>query len=204
MEIRFYTIVFNMKKVLLVVQKIPLIILVGISLVILFVFGIIGRYKAFSNGEYDFMKQPMIEVVLQELHEGTLPWDEPKVQEVVQKEKMIVAKEEVIHDGYVSADEEADETNTPLDAVIKKRELQSNNTFVYGEKAPNGVNSPVMDALDYGICDPIRLTPDGITYEKQTSDVFKENHDYYLQTPSVNDGYFDNALFIGIPELWDW
>ena len=196
-EIRFYTIVFNMKKLFFIIQKIPLLILVGISLVLLFVFGIIGKFRAFSKEELDFVKQPMVEVVLQQFHEGILPWDEPKEEVTEQKETIVTAKKEIIHNGYVSAEEEAKETETSLDAVIKKRELQSGNTFVYSDKAPKGVNSEVIDAIDYGICDPIRLTPEGITYEKQTSDVFKENHDYYLQTQSLNDKYFDNALFIG-------
>ena len=196
-EIRFYTIVFNMKKIIIIFQKVPLIILVGITLILLFALGIVGRYRAFSNDTYDFVSEPMVEVVLRGIHEGIMPWDAPKEEPKEEKSAPIVAKEEVQHEGYISCDEEAAETGTPLESIINKRALQSNNTFVYGESAPEGVNSQVMEAFDYGICDPIRLTPQGVTYEKQTSSVFAENHDYYLQTQSESDSYFDNALFIG-------
>lgn len=186
-----------MKKLVLIFQKVPLIILVGIWLILLFIFGIIGRFRAYSSNPYDFVKQPMVEVVLKELHEGVLPWEEPKPKEKEEKEVVAVAKEEIEHDGYVSAEEEAKETNQSIEVVVKKRQLQSNNTYIYSDKAPKGVNSEVMEAQDFGICDPIRLTPNGIVYEKQTSEIFAENKDYYLQTASTNDGYFDNALFIG-------
>lgn len=185
-----------MKKFVIIFQKVPLLILVGISLIVLFVLGMVGYYNGNVSEDYRISHQPIVEVVLQNFHEGILPWvvypkEENPTEIVVSEPK------EIIYNFYVSAEQEAKDKEVELDKIIQQRTLQSKNTYVHAKSEPAGVNSEVMDAIDYGICDPIRLTPEGITYEKQTSEIFAENNDYYLQTVSEDDSYFDNALFIG-------
>ncbi|MCR4675096.1 MAG: hypothetical protein K5675_08800 [Lachnospiraceae bacterium] len=139
----------------------------------------------------------MIEVVIKGLHEGIMPWDEPKKEE--EETSIAVAKPEVEmeEDSYISSEEEAKDKRVSIKNIVDQRKLQSNNTYVYADSMPEGVCSSVLDAVDYGICNSMYLTPEGVTYEKQTSPIFAENMDYYLQTASENDSYFDNALFIG-------
>ncbi|MCR5545112.1 MAG: hypothetical protein K6F30_01360 [Lachnospiraceae bacterium] len=185
-----------MKKFILVCKKVPLLVMVGIFLIFLFVMGIIGKYRAYSKEDYNFWTTSSVETMIQGLHDGVFPWDEPKKEENFQVE-VEKPKKEIEIDGYLSAEAEAEERNVSLESIIEQRKLESNGTYVYGESQPEGVNSTVMEAIDYGICDPKYLTPEGVTYEKLTTPVFEENNDYYLQTKAEDDSYFDDALFIG-------
>ncbi len=186
-----------MKKFIFIFKKVPLFIMVSIFFVFLFVMGIVGKFRAYSQEQHDFFKESMIEVVIKGLHEGIMPWDEPKKEE--EETSIAVAKPEVEmeEDSYISSEEEAKDKRVSIKNIVDQRKLQSNNTYVYADSMPEGVCSSVLDAVDYGICNSMYLTPEGVTYEKQTSPIFAENMDYYLQTASENDSYFDNALFIG-------
>ena len=98
--------------------------------------------------------------------------------------------------GYVSAKKEAKIRKKPLAKIIAKRKKASGNTYIHAKSFPKSATRPVMQAVDYEIADPVYNDPFGTTYDYLDKGPFKQNGDYYSFT-GVEDGYFDNALFIG-------
>ena len=98
--------------------------------------------------------------------------------------------------GYESAETEAERLGKPLEKIIHKREKLSNGTYTYAEDFPEGSQRPVVPAMDYGVADPQYMDAFETTYDYPDKGIFAQDHDYYSFQP-VEDGYFDNALFIG-------
>ena len=184
-----------MKKFLVIVKSIPLLLSVVIISIALAVTGRIGRDFGYRNYEFS-AGDSYIGLVCEGLHDGVLPWDAPT--EVVTVEEEVVAPKVVeLPEGYVSAVEEAALREIPVSEVITERQEQSKGTFVFADALPEGVNSAVLEATDYGNCDPIRLTPEDVSFAPLNSTVFRENGDFYRQIPAESVEYFNNALFIG-------
>ncbi len=98
---------------------------------------------------------------------------------------------------YVTVYDEAQSTGKTPDEIIEARKAASKDTFVYAEKIPDGVNSPVFDAKDYGVMNMAYLDPEGTKYKPEKKTYFKKNREFYLQTKAEDDSYFDDAIFIG-------
>ena len=71
-----------------------------------------------------------------------------------------------------------------------------NPTYVHADSMPEDVNSPVMDAVDYGNADRNYLSAADTVYNTDVEGLFAQNGDYY-RFRDVNDVYFSDALIIG-------
>ncbi len=98
---------------------------------------------------------------------------------------------------YVTVYDESQSTGKTPDEIIEARKAASKDTFVYAKKIPDGVNSPVFDAKDYGVMNMAFLDPEGTKYKPEKKTFFKKNREFYLQTKAEDDSYFDDAIFIG-------
>lgn len=98
---------------------------------------------------------------------------------------------------YLTISDEAAKKDKSKSAILKSREKKSKNTFVYADEIPEGVNSEIVDAKDYGVMDMSYLDPEGTKYKPKDKTIFKKNMEFYLQTKAEDDSYFDDALFIG-------
>ncbi len=98
---------------------------------------------------------------------------------------------------YVTVHDEAVESGKTPDEIVEARKFLSRGTFVYAEKIPDGVNSEIVPAKDYGVMDMAFLDPEGTKYKPAHKTIFKKNREFYLQTKAEDDSYFDDALFVG-------
>ncbi|WP_130837113.1 GDSL-type esterase/lipase family protein [Lachnoclostridium sp. Marseille-P6806] len=71
-----------------------------------------------------------------------------------------------------------------------------NASYVSAAAEPEGVNSAVMDAADYGAASARYLDPPGTEYPGETEGIFAPDGNYY-RLQSVPESYFSDALFIG-------
>ena len=220
-----------MKKFILVLRKIPLVILVIITMLVLSLVGNLGKIGPYKDLSYDFFKKPAVSLVFQGIHDDIYPWtvlpdeepseeitadasddenwDEAGESEADNDEKTgkadtnddaaTVSGVEEISSGYayVTVYDEAKATGKSADQIIADRKAASKDTFVYADKIPDGVNSPVVDAYDYGVMNMAYLDPEGTKYKPKKKTYFKKNHEFYLQTEAEDDSYFDDAVFIG-------
>ncbi|MBR1634635.1 MAG: hypothetical protein IJ682_06175 [Lachnospiraceae bacterium] len=176
-------------------EKIPLLLLVVAAGLILRGAGAVGELK--TGRDYHFLQAPVYTVVLDGISEemgvgnaGTAPDEE---QAKVEEEEEPAVEEEA---GYVSAEEEANRTDRPLEDVIEERKEASKGTYIYSGLFPEEATRPVLPAMDYGVADPYYMDPEDTVYEYPKKGVFQQNHDYYAFR-SVKNRYFDDALFIG-------
>lgn len=64
-------------------------------------------------------------------------------------------------------------------------------------KIPDGVNSPVAPATDYGNTNTAYQAPAGTVFETASSGIFAPDGTYYYLQSVPDDSYFSDALFIG-------
>ncbi|MDD2355184.1 MAG: GDSL-type esterase/lipase family protein [Lachnospiraceae bacterium] len=93
-----------------------------------------------------------------------------------------------VTDNMVNAAENA---NEEIDV-----QRESNPDYVEADSMPEGVNSDVMGAVDYGVAGRRYLAPEGAAYNTDTTGLFAENGHYY-KFRTVDDSYFSDAIFIG-------
>lgn len=62
---------------------------------------------------------------------------------------------------------------------------------------PDGVNNPVMQAVDYGNVNTAYRAPAGTVFEHDRSGIFAPDGTYYYLQSVPDDSYFSDALFIG-------
>ena len=93
-----------MKKFLHVIKKIPLVICVTLTVMILSLVGILGKIGGYKNLNYSIWKKPALSLVFQGIHEGLYPWSDVK-----DEEKAFVA---ITNDGDDNWDESYDATGT--------------------------------------------------------------------------------------------
>ncbi len=78
----------------------------------------------------------------------------------------------------------------------EEEKAPENPNYIHADSMPENVNSPVMDAVDYGVAGGRYLSPDDTVYNTDEGGVFAQNGDYYTFR-DVNDVYFSDALIIG-------
>ena len=228
-----------MKKFKIIIQKIPLVILVTLTMILLSVVGIMEKGDSYAGLNYNPWKKPAVSLVFQGIHDGIYPWSEVESTEEMlsadteddgedmeaevsegsagEDETMSSeapadgeAIEETVDEGntagvadissgysYVTVHDESKATGKTPDEIISERKSASKDTFVYAEKIPDGVNSEIADAKDYGVMDMAFLDPEGTKYKPADKTIFKKNREFYLQTKAEDDSYFDDAIFVG-------
>ncbi len=62
---------------------------------------------------------------------------------------------------------------------------------------PDGVNSPVCQAVDYGVADRRYMEPAGTAFNTDVAGEFAPDGKYRYLAKTDNDAYFNDALFIG-------
>ncbi len=83
------------------------------------------------------------------------------------------------------------------DAEVEKIEtLPQNAIHADTDSIPNGVCSPVMQAVDYDVVNVAFLSPDDTEYNTDTEGIFAKNGIYY-PLGIVDSTYFGDALFLG-------
>ena len=65
-----------MKKFRHIVKKIPLVILVSLTMILLSVVGLLAKKGAYVNLNYDPWKKPAVSLIFQGIHDGIYPWSE--------------------------------------------------------------------------------------------------------------------------------
>ena len=199
-----------MKKLIVIAKKIPLVISITLTILILSLVGNLGKIEGYKNLTYDFWEKPALSLVFTGLHDGIYPWSEiTEETEVVETTVETAAEdeeeeetEEELSDissgyAYVTVSDEAKATGKTKEEIISKRKAASSDTFVYAAKMPSGVNSEVATAKDYGVMNMEYLDPKGTKYKPADKTYFRKNHEFYLQTEAEDDTYFDDAIFIG-------
>ena len=229
-----------MKKFRHIVKKIPLVILVSLTMILLSVVGLLAKKGAYVNLNYDPWKKPAVSLIFQGIHDGIYPWSEVEdmsggmtadafddgedMEAVAEDDGESMEAEageneatEGSEDGthieetgntagvvdissgysYVTVHDEAEATGKTPDEIIAERKKASKDTFIYAEKMPDGVNSPIFDAKDYGVMNMDFLDPAGTKYKPAKKTIFKKNREFYLQTKAEDDSYFDDAIFVG-------
>ena len=227
-----------MKKIFIILKKIPLVILVIVTMILLSAVGLLEKGDSYVNLNYDPVKKPAVSLIFQGIHDGIYPWSDVESMAEYQNEFSEDEEEDVedpaVADDMTAEDSEGDSSETgsdepgPLDEgnsygvkeissgyeyvtvydevvesaktadeVIAERKEASGDTFEYADEMPEGVNSPVFGAKDYGVMDTTYLDPEGTKYKPTHKTYFKKNNEYYLLTKAKDDSYFDDALFIG-------
>ncbi len=94
--------------------------------------------------------------------------------------------------------EEKEESSETEEAAKEEEENKEpeNPNYIRADSMPEGVNSPVMEAVDYGVAGSRYLSPADTVYNTDEGGVFAQNGDYYTFR-DVNDVYFSDALIIG-------
>ena len=216
-----------MKKLIQIAKKIPLVISVTLIILILSLVGNLGKIGGYKNLTYDFWKKPAVSLVFQGIHEGLYPWSEVEAEEDTATATVDVSPDDTAPEtteddqspsdtddavdttedsgyrdissgyAYVTITDEAAASGKTEDDIIKQRSDASRGTFVYAKNMPEGVNSEVAQAKDYGVMNMAYLDPEGTKYKPKNKTYFKKNREYYLQTEADDDSYFDDAIFIG-------
>ncbi len=217
----------------MILKKIPLVILVTLTMIALSVLGFIEKNDSYINLNYDVWKKPAASLIFQGIHDGIYPWSEVEsITETVTadaeddgEDMEAVASDEATDAGvnvdeagtdveeetgnttgvadissgysYVTVHDEAVATEKTPDEIVAARKSASKDTFVYAKKIPEGVNSEIAPAKDYGVMDMAFLDPEGTKYKPADKTIFKKNREFYLQTEAEDDSYFDDAIFVG-------
>jgi len=172
-------------------KKIPLLIIIAATAVVLTVVGLLGMDRGYADYAADFPGAPALSMVLRGLHDGVTPLE------------ALAAKAKPVQEqaGYSEAGAGATEASTAAETVEEAAQAGATEEEAQSVPAadlhiPDGVNSPVVDAEDFGNTDTRMLAPKGTVFKRAASGLFAPNGTYYY-LQSVDDSYFDDALFIG-------
>lgn len=149
-----------------------------------------GRGRGYQEYDYKLAERPAFAVVLQGLHDGVYPWGRRESEAQKEAQALLAEAGETAATEAVTAADEAVTDAADEAAVAETTEEELDLTI------PEGVNSPVVQAVDYGNDDRNYMSPEGKVWEKDETDIFASNGTYYYLQP-VDDGYFADAIFIG-------
>lgn len=204
-------------------KKMPLtVIILAIGMVLLFfaAYGSDHAYKKYMDGK-NFLTMSFISLAMEGLHDKLLPWSKVEDEPNGPSENLAGASG-TASSGVAGTSSDAtngsgvDVTSTDSDlakdasgAVVDDTQNASDAAVSYdpstdpalqvpdGFTMPDGVCSAVVPAVDYGNTNPGFLAPAGTVFSYVSGDpVFSPNGQYY-QLQSVDESYFDDALFIG-------
>lgn len=163
-------------------SRMPLTVSIVLTGAILTLIGYINRRGSYRDYDQNVLKHPLFTIVFQGLHDGVKPGDEAKSVVEARQQEQIRQQEE-------AARKKAEEEAKAAAEAARKAEPVT--------EFPEGVNSPVVQAVSYGNEDRNYLAPEGTTWPLQQDGIFRPIQDefYYLQ--SVDDSYFTDAVFIG-------
>ena len=196
-------------------NKVPLIIILVVSSLLISALGWIGRSSLYSDYTLRPQAEPGLSLVLQGIHDGIYPWElifpkraaaDPADAEAQEQGAVSAAVRE--SGVYSVADTAVDAVCAPLESVRKEYVAQRDE--VVDEMAkypgnafpgpvdmiPEGVCNPVMQAADYGTADVTFLSPDDTVYNDDTEGIFAKRG-VYFKLQAVDSSYFKDALFIG-------
>ena len=174
------------------IKKIPLLIIIAVTAVVFTIVGLLGMNLGYAAYAADFPGMPALSMVMRGFHDGVTPVE------------ALAAKAKPVQDNAGSPDsadaaEGATEASTAAETAEEAAEAggtQEQSVSAADLNIPDGVNSPVVDAEDFGNTDKRMLAPAGTVFKRETSGIFAPNGTYYY-LQSVDDSYFDDALFIG-------
>ncbi|SEA02928.1 GDSL-like Lipase/Acylhydrolase family protein [Lachnospiraceae bacterium NK3A20] len=172
------------------IHKAPLSVLLLVTGVILTILALEGRRYGYKDYELHLLRQPAFTVVFEGLHDRVFPWGKKTSAAEEEAEALLAedASEENKSAGGAT-DLVADDAAT--EAVTEEVAAPHVNLTI-----PDGVNNPVVPAIDYGNSNSAYLSKEGMRWEKDMEGIFATDGTYY-QLQAVDDGYFADAIFIG-------
>lgn len=166
-------------------RKMPLLWLILISTLILSLIGLIGlnsRFKDFRK--LDFRKEPLFAATIFGIKDS-LNGDETLIlpAKAIRHDKQSIANKEAAKEGGSGTDQKAG-GNIAQPSGVRLT-------------IPDGVNSPVCTAADYGVADSSVMADLTESFNSDTDGMFAPNGTYRYLQPASDDSYFNDALIIG-------
>lgn len=198
-----------MRKFLqLLFQNMGLPVFLGLSVLLLSIFGRVGRTTIYEPYLPQLGGYPSMLLVIEGIRDGVYPWDlwaygkepaeETEEESVPVQEEEPVPEEESAQTADASQAGQETETQESVGGDSEANALVRDNSFegpVEGP-LPDGVCNPVMQAEDYEVANLRFLSNAETEYNTDTEGLFARNGRYF-RLRAVDSSYFGDALFIG-------
>lgn len=159
-----------MEKIKFLITKLPILSLVLISAIVL---RLAGAGLSIISASYDY-KHPIYTSVFSKISGETTLHGNTKV----------------------AAKKNKDKKETYTKSKESKKSKEKKHVELDGDSLPKKTSRPVVSAVDYGIANPDYLDEEGTTYDYINDGMFAF-HDEMRTFESVENDYFNDALFIG-------
>lgn len=174
--------------------RMPLTITLLVMTVILTIAGGVGRLHGYQNLDYDWRRAPLLSLVFSGWHDHISPI--AALTQDPADETTAAENDEVPQDDAATESSDTDGSGTDAAAENPAMETTEQEPAEVDLNIPDGVNDPVVQAADYGVCNSAYLASADTTFEPLTEGIFAPNGTY-LEPQTVDATYLNNALLIG-------